>query len=96
MRRRYSPKGMGITEPDGTYPPKPVDLRPVGSICALGGIASRVRVVDHIFDRHALGGWGYLLIFTNATNRHVPFKWPHHDGSLGDISPLETLALQAE
>ena len=78
------------------FPPKPDDLRPVGMVCAVEGVATRVRIVDHVFDRHSLGGWGYRISFTDAKNPVSSMLWPHWLGSLLDLHPLEVLAQQAE
>ncbi len=72
---------------------KPDDFKPIGWVGRAGESSLKIVVVDHCYDQHAMGGWGYKVAFIGQ-EKEIPFLWPHY--LLGDLHPLETLAMQAE
>ena len=79
-------------------PEKPADLLPIGLMIKLGLHGVRATVEEHVYDIHALGGWGYRLKYPDGISCSG-FLWPHDapgSSTIAHLHPLEMLARQAE
>ena len=79
--------------------PRPDNLLPIGFIVEIGETRLRAKIIDHVYDKHALGGWGYSMQWYKDLSTGK-FMWPHdcdHEWSLiKHMHPLEHLGMQAE
>jgi len=77
----------------------PEDLIPIGMEVKIGTCLIPVIICNYVEDIHSLGGWGYVMRWTDIKEAHF-FTWTHgcdsRDTRIIQLHPLEQLGRQAE